>query len=153
MKSTPELAKVREKMMPGVITRDGFLGDDKRSVAEIIQDDEAVMASLGIDWEHIAARLRSLIEFGKKGLGSPVQVEEEWSVCVDESRGKLPCPFADGLYMKHVVTIVHKPTARTLLLSELSLHMLEAHHFLEGKGSIFRMEPAALALVAGSKNP
>jgi hypothetical protein len=144
MKVTPALAKAKEKMAPGVITRDGFLGDDARPIPDIIAADEEMMASLGLEWNIVAEKLRGIIESGKKGIGSEVVIDSEWTICVDESRGKLPCPFGDGLHAKHTATLFHKTSGRHILLSELSLHLLSAHHFLEGNGSQFRIEPVVL---------
>lgn len=40
MKQTPALDQVQRRMRPGAITRDGLLGDDPRSLGEILDDDQ-----------------------------------------------------------------------------------------------------------------
>ncbi|MBN1698833.1 MAG: hypothetical protein JW881_15055 [Spirochaetales bacterium] len=141
MKMTPELVKVQNKMRPGVITAEGFLGTDTRSLTDIIQKDEETAASIGLDWERAAEAIEFLFCEGKKGFGVEVAVRDELSVTVIEARGFLPCPFGDGLKRKHVAVIGLTGLEKKLLVSELSLHLLKEHHFLQGKGSAFRCEP------------
>jgi len=146
MKESARLKEIRSRMAPGAITLHGFLGTDRRSLQEIIAEDEALFARLGLSRESIAARMRELADQGGSGLGEPVAVPPHFEVRVDSERGKLPCPFGDkGGIRKTVVTVLNKRLGRSLSYSELGLHMLEAHGFLEGRGSPFRLEPAELA--------
>lgn len=147
MKMTPGLMRVQDKMAPGRITREGFLGDDKRVLVDIIQADEEQAAALGLDWEAVSEKLKSLLEQGKEGLGHTVTIENKWSITVHEARGHLPCPFGDGLYRKHTAEVDHLPTGTHFHFSELSLHLLAVHHFLQGKGSPFRLELEVLKRV------
>ena len=39
MKQTPEYDRIQQQMKPGVIALDGFLGDDKRKLIDIIASD------------------------------------------------------------------------------------------------------------------
>lgn len=145
MKMSPEFAKAQANMQPGVITSDGFLGDDKRPIVEIIAQDEATMEREGVEFDDAVARMRHLMEEGRKGLGEPVTVDGKWLVQVSEARGFLASPFEDGIFRKinaHVTRLENgKPTDHTMLFSELSLHLIEKYHFLEGKGSSFRLHP------------
>ncbi|MBN2442666.1 MAG: hypothetical protein JXJ04_15025 [Spirochaetales bacterium] len=144
MKMTPELKHVRDKMLPGVITSTGFLGSDSRSLVDIIQADEEKAASLGLDWEEAADKLFLFLEKGKEGLGETITLENVWQVTVHEVRGFLPCPFGDGLHRKHIVEVKNPSEQILIHYSELSLHLLRTHHFLQGKGSGFRLEPGLL---------
>jgi hypothetical protein len=145
MKMSPEYAKAQANMQPGVITSDGFLGDDRRPIVEIITEDESKMQQLHVDFDDAAERMRHLMEEGRKGLGEPVTVDGRWIVQVFEARGFLASPFEDGIYRKVnaqvTVTENGKPTDRHLLYSELSLHLMEKYHFLQGHGSPFRLDP------------
>jgi hypothetical protein len=144
MKMTPELQRVQQKMSPGRITGEGFLGDDHRVLIDIIQADEEEASALELDWEAVSEKLKDLLEQGKEGLGHTVTVENKWNITVYEARGRLPCPFGDGLYRKHTAEVEHIPTKTHFHFSELSLHLLSAHHFLQGRGSVFRLEPVVL---------
>ena len=148
MKMTPEFQKAQANMQPGVITSDGFLGDETRPIVEIITADEERMAHLGIEFEDAAARMRELLDKGRKGLGEPITVDGNWIVKVDEARGFLASPFEDGIFRKvnAVVWKKHAPDEQ-LLVSELSLHLFEKYNFCQGQGSPFRLEPEKLKRV------
>ncbi len=148
MKMTPEFQKAQANMQPGVITSDGFLGDETRPIIEIITADEERMAQLGIDFDEAAERMRHLLEEGRKGLGEPITVDGKWIVRVDEARGFLASPFEDGIFRK-VNAVVNKKDGsdEQLLISELSLHLFEKYHFCQGKGSAFRLDPDKLKRV------
>jgi hypothetical protein len=147
MKMSPFNIKVQEAMAPGVITEQGFLGTDKRNYPEIIQDDELKFQTMRIDWDTVAIKLEYLLNEGLKGLGEFRTVDNKWLCRVAETRGKLPSPFKDGLFFKRSVHIKNISNNEELFFSDLSLHMLKAHHFLQGKGSAFRMEPEKLKKV------
>ncbi len=145
MKMSPEYAKAQANMQPGVITSDGFLGDDRRPIVEIIAEDESKMEQLHVDFDEAAERMHHLLDEGRKGLGEPVTVEGRWIVQVYEARGFLASPFEDGIFRKvnAQVSIAEdgRPGPRQLLYSELSLHLMEKYHFLQGHGSPFRLDP------------
>jgi hypothetical protein len=151
MKMGPVYQKAQQNMQPGVITSDGFLGDDPRPVVDIIEADEEKMAALGLEFDDVVSRLRQLLEAGKKGLGEPVTIENRWIVRVDEARGHLASPFEDGIFRKVNATVQKAPggtpTGETLLFSELALHLIDKHHFFQGKGSPFRIEPERLKAI------
>lgn len=148
MKMAPEYVKAQANMQPGVITSDGFLGDDKRPIIDIIADDENIMKRLGMDIDEVVQRMRDLLDEGRRGLGEPVTSAGKWIVQVFEARGFLASPFEDGIYRKINAQVAlssgGQPTDKKILYSELSLHLIEKYHFLQGKGSSFRLEPQAI---------
>lgn len=144
MKMTPEFKKAQENMAPGVITADGFLGTDTRSLSTILDEDSQSLRHLELDAAEVVARLRYFMTEGRKGLGEPVTVDEQWLVKTDEARGHLACPWEDGICRKINVTVERKDTGEKLFYTDLSIHLLEAHGFLEGRGSFFRLEPETL---------
>ncbi len=145
MKMTPEYAKAQANMQPGVITSDGFLGHDSRPILEIVSEDETKLELLHLSFDEVADRMHYLLDEGRKGLGEPVTVDDQWIVQVYEARGFLPSPFEDGIFRKVNVQVAlarnGQPTDRQVLYSELSLHLVEKYHFLQGRGSSFRLEP------------
>ena len=154
MKMSPEYVKAQANMQPGVITSDGFLGNDTRPIVDIIADDENIMRRLGLDIDEVVAQMRHLLDEGRKGLGEPVTVGEpgtadgKWIVQVFEARGFLASPFEDGIYRKINAQVAvaaggHASDVK-ILYSELSLHLIEKYHFLQGRGSSFRLEPQAI---------
>ncbi len=148
MKKTPEIILAEKNMAPGVITAEGFLGDDDLSLSEIITRDECEMRALKMDFNKVADILEHLIREGEKGMGEPITVDDRWLVQILEAKGSLPCPFGhQGLYRKTAAEITCLKSRETLLVTELSLHLLREHHFMQGKGSPFRLEPGKLGVI------
>jgi len=141
MKMTPYMIKAQSNMLPGKITAEGFLGDEKLNLNEIITRDEGEMIRLGMKFQTVADLLRALMHKGEHALGEPVTIEDKWIVQTIEARGNLPCPFEDGIFEKVTVQLKLISSEETIIYTDLSLHLLEKHHFLQGKGSPFRIEP------------
>ncbi len=147
MKQTPDYSKAEANMQAGVITADGFLGDDKRPLTDIIEHDEESFSSLGLDFEDVAQKLEELLKAGQKGLGEPITVQDRFLVRTDEARGYLPSPFGTGVFHKINVEVEKKGGGTKLIFTELNIHMIRNFHFLEGRGSAFRMEPKDIKAV------
>ncbi len=131
-------------MDPGIITAEGFLGSDSRSLSTIIDEDDQLLRSFELEPLEIARRFRHFMEEGRKGLGEPVTVDSDWLVKTDEARGYLACPWEDGIFRKINVTVERTDNGERLFFTDLSIHLLEAHGFLEGRGSSFRLEPESI---------
>ncbi len=143
MKQSPDLNLVERDMQPGVITLDGFLGSDRRSLAEILDEDDNAVRRLGLTHGQIADRLEHFTQAAMKGLGMPVVVDEVYEVHVDSVRGVLPCPWRHaGVYPKSNAFLKNLETGETLAWTELSVHLIRAHGFYQGRGNPFRIEPA-----------
>lgn len=132
-------------MRPGVITLNGFLGDDRRNLYDIIQDDERTLERLGYTAKEIAERMNCFVKASWESFGDEVMVDEKYLVNTDVVRGKLPCPFAHpGIYRKAITTLTNTSNGITVRWTSLSIHLIEAHGFFEGKGSTFRLDPETL---------
>jgi hypothetical protein len=148
MKQTVQLRKIQEKMAPGVITRDGFLGQDRRNLVDILVQDDGLVRRLGFSHQALAQRMIELRDAGLPGLGDYIDVAPHFEVRVDSVRGKLPCPFGDpGIFPKTNTTVRNMKTGREITYTDLHIHLIGSHGFYEGEGSPFRLEPAALAEV------
>ncbi|OHD73806.1 MAG: hypothetical protein A2177_15650 [Spirochaetes bacterium RBG_13_68_11] len=148
MKQTVQMQKAQERMAPGVITRDGLLGSDRRPLGDILLADDAAVKALDLDHQAVAARMIELRDAGMAGLGEFIDVAPHYEVRVDTVRGKLPCPFADpGMFPKTNVTVRNRRTGREITFTDLNIHLVQAHGFYEGKGCAFRLEPKDLAEV------
>jgi len=145
MKNTQAESEAHERMKPGVITAQGFLGTDTRSLADIVQADTEAFRRAGIDIEQAADFLEHLRDIGQKGLGEPTGVESKYVVTVGDARGLLPCPFQDGTFHKNSIEAVDERTGTKIVYSDLSIHLLRKHRFCQGTGSPFRLDPAAIA--------
>lgn len=148
MKQSPQMTEIQNRMLPGAITLEGFLGPDARTLAEIIDVDDMAVRRLGVAHRQIAARMKEFAKLGGAGLGEFVSVGDNFEVRVDGARGKLPCPFGHpGIFRKTNTTVRNKKLGVELSFSDLQIHMIEHHGFYEGRGSAFRLDPATLCAV------
>ncbi len=149
MKNTEAEKNALERMKPGAITIQGFLGTDTRGLADIIEADAEEFRRLKLDPEEAADGLERLRDAGQAGLGEPITVEGRYVVSTGDARGVLPCPYGDGVFHKNSVTVDDERSGIELIYSDLSLHLLRAHGFCQGQGSPFRLAPEALARLLG----
>ena len=148
MKQTVQMDRIQEKMQPGIYTRDGFLGTDRRKLIDILIEDDEAVKRMDLTHRQIADRMIELRDAGMRGLGEFINVEPHYEVRVISVRGKLPCPFGDpGIFPKTNTVVRNTKLDRELTFTDLHIHMVGSHGFYEGKGSPFRLEPAELAEV------
>jgi hypothetical protein len=146
MKQTVQMDRIQEKMKAGVITRDGFLGTDGRKLIDILLEDDGAVQRLNLSHVRVAQRMIELRDAGMAGLGDYISVEPHFEVRVDSVRGKLPCPFGDpGIFPKTNVTVRNLASGREITFTDLHIHLIGSHGFYEGRGSVFRLDPPALA--------
>ncbi len=138
-----------ERMVPGAITSQGFLGTDRRALVDIVEADEERFRALDLDFDAVADELERLSKAGGEGLGEPLGVDGRWTVKSDDARGMIPCPFQDGIFHKNAVSVRRDDSGETLIYSDLSIHLLRTHHFCQGLGSPFRLDPDVLHRVLG----
>ncbi len=144
MKNTQIEIHAYARMQAGIITSAGFLGEDERTLADIIEADAEAMAKFGVAFENAADFLEYLRAAGQAGLGEPLTIDKRYLVTVGDARGKLPCPWEDGIFHKNSVSVTDTKSGLSLIYSDLSVHMLRVHHFCQGRGSAFRIDPAVL---------
>lgn len=147
VKMTPQMQAAQENMRPGIISSQGFLGGDDRPLVDIITEDEERVASTGKSIEEIAQRMEYFLVKGQAGLGEMIQVDADWEVRVDEARGKMVCPFQDGVFSKVNVQVCKISAAACITYSLLSMHLIQLHHFFQGQGSTYRVDPEDLARI------
>ncbi len=139
---SPLLDQVEERMRPDPSYRHGYLGSDPRKLIQILMEDHKTVTSLGLTHEMIAERLRRITAAAARGMGDPVLIDNRHIVKVQAARGKIPCPWGHpGLYPKTHTELRCTECDKILAWSDLSLHMIEAHGFYQGKGSPYRLEP------------
>ena len=148
MKKSPQDKKLDEILRSSRLTAGGFMGDDERSVFELIDADTAALAELDLTKEQVAMRMRQITNAAKSGLGTWVRVEKNLDGKVDEARGRLVCPWPHpGAFPKRMTTVKAIKTGASIRWSDLNIHLIDEHGFFEGKGSDFRIEPKELVRV------
>ena len=65
MKMTPYMIKAQSNMVPGKITAEGFLGDEKLNISEIITRDEGEMIRLGMKFQNCGGSLERFYAKGR----------------------------------------------------------------------------------------
>jgi hypothetical protein len=142
---TDRLKDIKDKMIPGVITLKGFIGDDTRQLEDIVKEDDKKVINLGITHRQIADRMIYFREEGAKGLGLSLSVPPHFLVSVDSIRGGIPCPFSDpGIFPKTVITVKNVDLNKEISFTDLNIHLIYAHGFYQGKGALYRLEPEEL---------
>lgn len=145
MKQTPEEIIIQEKMQPGVISQNGFLGKDDRHVHLIIEEDLQTIQRLGKTNREIAERMQFFMTKAQQTIDGFVELESKYSVEYETVRGKILCPFSHtGAYAKGIVTFENKVEKITIHWTPLSVHLIAEHGFFAGKGSSFRLDPDVL---------
>jgi hypothetical protein len=144
MKQPPELREAQRQMRPGVVTRDGLLGNDSRPLAEILDTDDSSVRSMDLTHAEIAERMEHFTSKGRRGLGTTVQMDDHFEVRVQEWRGVLPCPWPHkGTYRKSITHLTNTRTGEEMTWTALSIHMVREHGFYGGRGSTYRVNPEA----------
>lgn len=151
MKENPEKKKVRENMEPNAFSGPGFLGADTRGIDEIIAEDAVALESIGVSREALAAKMRELTALGQGGLGAPKNSQDgRFEVTVEDTRGRLPCPFRHNVRCaKRNTTVNRLDSGACQIWTDLGIHLIEAHGYFQGRGAAFRLEPVQLAEFLG----
>ena len=148
MKRDPTIRQVVDRMRPGVLCKDGFLGSDRRRLEEIIETDRSTAVGLGTSQEAIAERLQAVYDRARAGLGTPVAIDERLTAVWLEAMGRIPCPWGGcGTFPKGEVELTDAETGRSLVLTPLSIHQIAAHGFYQGRGARYRLEPELLCRI------
>jgi hypothetical protein len=144
MKTNPAETATLERMAPGVLSRDGFLGTDSRPIAEIVATDRAAFEEAGVAPEDAADVLEEIHEAADAALGTSVSLYGgSVTAQITEVRGRIPCPFADGVQAHKAVLDIGFAGHR-IRVTPLGIHLLRSHCFLQGRAAPFRIEPGPL---------
>jgi len=142
MKLTPKQIKIQERMQAGIISIDGFLGEDNRPYPEIIEDDKKILNEMNISQEQIAERLQYFSDKSFETYDGSLIIDEIYEVQYFSYRGKIISPFMEaGQFRKGEIILKNLKKNITIKWTPLSIHLIKEHCFFEGKGSKHRLEP------------
>ena len=145
MKKSPQERKLEQLLRSSKFSASGFMGKDRRSLWEIIDEDASEIAKAGKTVKEIGERMRQITDTAKQGLGDLVDISKTLRASVDDNRGMIPCPWPHHVRcLKRITTVEHIPTETRIRWSELNIHLIEEHGFFEGRGAAFRIEPRIL---------
>ena len=145
MKRSPEMQRLEEILRSSKFAMGGFLGPDTRPLEEIVEADTAAVAKSGRTLSEIASRMRDITTAARLGQETAVKIDENLEAVTTATRGLIPCPWPHAeRFPKTVTTLTRTDTGKSIRWSDLSIHMIEAHGFFEGRGTAFRIEPRDL---------
>ena len=152
MKQDPTIQRIAERMAPGILCRDGFLGSDARPLEEIVDTDRSTVEGLGTSHQQLAQALQDIFARARAGLGTTVQITGRLRAVYRETMGRIPCPWGRcGTFPKGEVELIDTDTAESIRFTMLSIHMIAEHGFYQGKGSPYRIDPATIQRLLGGK--
>jgi hypothetical protein len=145
MKESPQMQKLEQILRSSKLVAGGFMGDDLRSINEIISADASEVSKLGYTIEQIASRMQAITDAATMRLGTWAKVDENHQAVVEEAKGALVCPWPHpGRYAKRVTTAENCDSGEIIRWSDLNIHLIAKHGFFEGRGAMFRIEPEKL---------
>lgn len=134
-------------MRSGTLAAHQFLGSDLRSLADIILHDRLLLEPLGLTNEDLAERMRYFTEQATESQ-VPQVVDGKFEVEREEHKGSILCPFADNFQAsKSIIRVKNLETDKSVVWSDLNIHLIEEHGFYEGYGAPFRIDPVEYAQV------
>jgi hypothetical protein len=142
MKQGPDIQKLEEMLRSSKLVNGGFMGNDRRTVNEVIDTDIRALEKLGYDVKHLARRMQEITDQAIKGLGTWIRIDGNLLAKVNEAKGAIVCPWPHtGNFAKRETILRYKVSGRTICWSDLGIHMIAEHGFFEGKGARLRVEP------------
>lgn len=142
MKKTPEDKFLETNLRPSKFSGEGFLGDDQRSVDEIIASDLRRLEEIGRTVDELVVLLTDAYNRTRAGLGDEVELFPGVVGKFYGSMGRIPSPFrGDGVFEKGEAVITDKAGKKAIIITKLGLNLIEKHHFFQGVGSRYRIDP------------
>ena len=143
MKRSPEEELLYQKLKPSKFSAEGFMGSDPRPIDEIIAADRKVLDENGVSIEALAEALARAYQTAQRALGAEVTLRPGVIAVFYESMGRVPSPFqGDGVFAKGEAVITERTSGQQIILTQLGIALIERHHFFQGIGSRYRIDPA-----------
>ena len=147
MKQGPNSKRIEDNMRSGPLAAHQFLGTDTRTLSDIILHDQLLLESLGLTNQDISERMHYFTEQLKANPG-PRVVDNKFMAEREEHKGAILCPFADNVQAsKSITRVTNIELRKTVMWSDLNIHLIGTHGFYEGYGAPFRVDPAEYAEV------
>ncbi len=142
MKVSPEDFNLNKNLQPSKFSSEGFLGDDARTFDEIVAEDRTTIEKIGVTKDKLVSELKTVYDKSKRALGAEIEIAPNVFARFYESMGRIPSPFkGEGVFEKGEAVITSKMTNQQLIITSLSIHLIEKHDFFQGKGSRYRLDP------------
>jgi hypothetical protein len=149
-----KIADLETDMRPGATSKvgstKGFLGPDESLLEVLAADNRFVVEELGLSHQQLARHLHALgtIGYWQQAHMNPqaefVYHDLRFKVKLELSRGYQYSPFLDGTKTNSYVEVTNLDSSKKIGYSLLVPYMIERYGFYEGKGTPYRVEPAAV---------
>ncbi len=145
MKESPNTIKLEQMLRSSKIVADGFMGNDNRTLYELLAADGRQLASLAITPRQLAQRMKEITEITIPQLGNWIKIDDNIKAKSDDFKGMLICPWPHpASFDKRLTTVQAVDSDEEITWSDLHIHMIGEHGFFEGHGSAMRIEPGEL---------
>ncbi len=150
------IAALEADMRPGakseVGSDAGFLGKVEKLLEVLANDNETVIAKLGLTHQQLAQHLHALGAIGTllESQGKPTEFlyhDRRFRLELEHSRGYQHSPFHDGTKHSSNATITNLDTQQKLDYALLVPFMIERYGFYEGHGTEYRVDPQEVVSV------
>jgi hypothetical protein len=146
MKLSPQEKMKFDRLLPSKFSASGFLGNDARTVEEIISEDISALKAFNVTHEDVALFLKDIHQKARAAFGNGIEITQSVTATHFESRGKIPSPFVgDGVFEKGETVVENKKIKLQFSITDLSIMLIDKHAFFQGKGSPYRIEPSVVA--------
>lgn len=154
MKKSPGEAALSNNLKPSKFSADGFMGQDTRTIDELISTDDKKMNKMGISAAALVDALKSAHQKAKEAFGAEIEIHEGVFASHFEARGKIPSPFSgDGVFEKGETIVLEKKTGKQMIITELGIALIEKHRFFQGLGSRYRIDPGVAVRLLNITSP
>ena len=148
MNQLPDLQRLEQTLRSSQTVAGGFLGTDVRPLSQILAEDQAALAALGLTASRVAKRMQDLTDAATPRLGTEVVIDDRLVVWCEEWKGLMVCPWPHGgRFDKRLTTLRRQDMGQTVCWTDLNIHLIAEHGFFEGRGAAFRLEPQELVQV------
>lgn len=89
MKESPQSKKLEEMLRSSKLSAGGFMGQDSRSVSELIDNDLAIITASGLTKEQVAARMREITNMAIPLLGNWTEIDRSCMPELMKPKGRL----------------------------------------------------------------
>lgn len=146
MKRSPSENEILNNLGPSKFSAEGFIGSDQRHPDEIIAADCNILRERNIEILDLVDKLKKAYTAAKAALGGDCEIRTGVTGTFFESRGRVPSPFrGEGTFEKGEAVVTEEKSGRKLIITLLSIHLIEKHSFFQGKGSRYRIDPVEAA--------
>ena len=93
-KKTPEIQRLEEVLRSSKLAYGGFMGEDSRSVLDVIDADAAELSKLSIEPQKLAEKMQQITDLAKVALGNWVKIDENRRAMARRGNGYFGMPLA-----------------------------------------------------------